>query len=222
VGLPINPWSARKKELQIFLGGRCKHGHTYFEHPNCYRTEIGYDPKIGYFDIECDDLQADFGIMLSYAIKERDSKQIYCNTITRKNILDWCFDKELVQKCINDLMKFNVVYTYYGTRFDWPFVRARALYWKLDFPGFGILNHKDLYYLVRNKVKIHSRRLESACDLIGVEGKTRLKPAIWNLAKYGHKESLEYILEHNKQDVIILEKLHKRMECYDKGLVKSI
>jgi uncharacterized protein YprB with RNaseH-like and TPR domain len=222
MGLAINPWSLKKKELQIFLTGRCRHYHKYIEHPSCFRNEIGIDPNVGYFDLEADDLEADFGMMLSYAIKVRDKPKIYSGTISRKNILDWSFDKELVEQCMHDLMKFDVIFTYYGTRFDWRFIRTRALYWKLNFPKFGTLNHKDLYYLVRSKLKLHSNRLESACSLMGIEGKTKLKPKIWNLAKYGDEESLKYVLKHNKHDVIILERLHKRVEGYDKGIFKSI
>ena len=31
---------------------------------------------------------------------------------------------------------------------------------------------------------------------------------------FGNPEALEYVVEHNKQDVVILEKLHKKLEKY--------
>jgi uncharacterized protein YprB with RNaseH-like and TPR domain len=41
-------------------------------------------------------------------------------------------------------------------------------------------------------------------------------------AKLGDKAALEYVLDHNKKDCQILEKLHKRLELYVKDTSKSI
>ena len=124
------------------------------------------------------------------------------------------FDRLLVKDCINDICKYKRLYTYYGTKFDLPFIRSRALKWKLDFPPFGLIQHQDLYYLVRNKLKLSRNRLEAVCEFLGIEGKTKLEGGIWVRAAVGNKECLEYILKHNIGDVKILEKTHKRILEY--------
>ena len=35
----INPHLLKKAELLELMTGRCKHSHTYIEHPNCWYAE---------------------------------------------------------------------------------------------------------------------------------------------------------------------------------------
>lgn len=160
--------------------------------------------------------------MLSYAIKDGNSKTIHYEVISRKELTNGTLDKNLVRECIKDMKKFDLIITYYGTKFDLPFIRSRALYWGLEFPEYGHITHKDCYYMVRNKLCIHRNRLEDACQLIGITGKTHLNGVYWVKALTGDKKSLEYILEHNKADVQILEKLHIKLKEYVKDSNKSI
>lgn len=99
----------------------------------------------------------------------------------------------------------------HNTGFDFPFARARALVCGVDFPSYGSIKHTDLYYIMRNKFKISSRRLENCCRvLLGETQKTRIKNEYWRGAVRGDKESLAYVLEHNRYDVIDLEKLYEK------------
>ena len=87
------------------------------------------DYKFGYFDIETSNFTANNGFMVSYAIKERDNDDVIYNEITQKEILAGDFDKRLVKECLEDLAKFNIWVTYYGTGFDLPFLRTRSEHW---------------------------------------------------------------------------------------------
>lgn len=218
----VNPFKLKKKELQDLWRGRCKHGHTYAEHPACYVKEKEDALKIGYLDIEASQLKGNFGIMLSYAIKERGVDKIYCGTITKKDMDKETLDKDLVKKCINDMKRFDVVMGYYSTKFDIPFIRTRAMYWDIDFPLYGELQHKDIWYMVRSKMCLNSNRLEVACRHLGIEGKTHLDGSQWVLAAAGNKKALEYVLEHNKYDVIILEKLHDKVKEFVRDTTRSV
>ncbi len=218
----FNPFKMKKKELQELFKGRCKHGHRYAEHPACYVKERqDANVKIGYLDIETSNLKANFGIMLSYAIKEKGNKKILCDTITKKEIDDGTLDKRLVRQCIEDMKKFDVVMGYYSTKFDIPFIRTRAMYWGIDFPMYGELQHKDVWYMVRAKMCLHSNRLESACKHLGIEGKTHIDSLYWIRALSGDKKALDYILDHNKKDVVILEKLHDKVKEFVRDTTRS-
>ena len=212
----------KKAELLDLFRGKCKHGHLWAEHPACYMEEKKQDIKMGYLDIETHNLKANFGIMLSYSIKVRGENKILCDTITKQDIDKKTLDKRLVRKCIQDMKQFDVVMGYYSTKFDIPFIRSRAMYWGLDFPLYGELQHKDIYYMVRNKMCLHSNRLEVACRHLGIEGKTHLDGHYWVLAVSGDKKALKYILDHNQKDVIILEKLHNRIKEYTRNVNRSI
>ena len=219
----FNPFVMKKKELLDLFRGKCKHGHLWAEHPMCYmREKAKTEPKIGYLDIEASQLKSNFGIMLSYAIKVKGEDTIYSDVITKKDIDKKTLDKRLVKKCIEDMKRFDVIMGYYSTKFDIPFIRSRAMYWNLDFPMYGELQHKDIYYMVRNKMCLHSNRLEVACRHLGIEGKTHIDGHYWILAVSGDKKSLDYILDHNKWDVIILEKLHDRIQEYVRNINRSI
>jgi uncharacterized protein YprB with RNaseH-like and TPR domain len=173
-------------------------------------------------DIESTNLNADFGFMLTWCLKERENPQIISDYVTPKDIQEGIFDKRILQTLIKTMKKYHIIYGYYSTGFDIPFVRARALYWNLGFPMFGSVNHIDIYYQVRSRLKIHSNRLESACALLGIKGKTHLDGPTWIRAMSGNGAAIKYILDHNKQDVKILERLHERIEPYFKGTKKSI
>jgi len=218
----VNPFNMKKSELLELFKGRCKHGHTYAEHPACYVKEKEEQIKIGYLDIETSNLKANFGIMLSYAIKVRGKDKIYYDTITKKEIDSKTLDKRLVKQCIEDMKKFDVVMGYYSTKFDIPFLRTRAMYWDLEFPLYGELQHKDIWYMVRAKMCLHSNRLESACKHLGIEGKTHLDGYYWIKALSGDKKALSYILDHNIKDVEILEKLHDRVKDFVRDTTRSL
>ena len=201
---------------------KCKHRHTGLSHPKCFEAYKKESVKEGYLDIECTNLAANFGYILSWFIKRRYKDEFQYGVIDKKDIDKGEFDKKLVDSLIESLEQYDTIYTYYGTRLDIPYIRTRALYHNLPFPKFGMVKHIDLYYHVRARLKIHSNRLENACRVLGIEGKTHLDGKQWMLAATGNKNALKYVEEHNKYDVIILEQLHDRLEDYFKGTNRSI
>lgn len=111
----------------------------------------------------------------------------------------------------------------HNTGFDLPFLRARAIVCKVDFPVYGSIKHTDLYYIIRNKIKISSRRLENACRvLLGHTQKTRIENAYWRGAVRGDKKSLDYVLDHNRKDVLDLEKLYEKVIAFSLAKGASI
>ena len=66
-------------------------------------------------------------------------------------------------------------------------------------------------------MKLTSNRLASVSTFLGVKEKTPRNGPIWIKASAGHKSSLDYIIRHCKQDVVVLE------EVYDliKGLATT-
>ena len=227
---------AHKKEL------RCIHRHTIEEHPACfYKGLIKYDfkddrewekltgipwyqypgYKIGFFDIEVDNLKPDFGTVLSWCIKEKEGK-ISESVITQEEMVNGVYDKRVVKDFVDEIKKYKIIVGYYSTRMDLPYMRAKALHYGLDFPGAGELYHWDLYYTVRYKLGLSRNSLANACDWLGIEGKTPIDKDVWRKAKYGHKESLKEVLTHNRFDVIITEKLHDKLDFTRKWTRRSV
>lgn len=178
------------------------------------RYVTGHERRIGYLDIETTHLKANFGFMLTWCIKERDKGKILCDVVEKDELFGGVFDRRVVEGLVDEMNGFDTVVTYYGSNFDIPFIRTRAMAHGLDFPVYRDVSHKDLYYQVRSKLQLHSNRLEVATKFLGITGKTPLAPETWMAAMYGDKQALRYVLKHNKEDVKVLERLHKRLEVY--------
>ena len=164
---------------------------------------------VGYLDIEASQLDADFGIMYSYVIKYQGQNKYEIGVVTRQEILDGILDKRVCEQLVDALKKFTLIYTYYGTGFDIPFIRTRCLMNGVKFITRGEVEHRDAYYLARRCLKLHRNSLDNVCSTLGIKGKTHLDHKFWILANSGNPEALEYILDHNKADTVILEKVHE-------------
>jgi len=207
-----------KKEILELSKMRCKHGHPYLVHYNCYLTEHPERiEKIGFFDIETTNLKADFGIILTYAIKPMGNDKILQRTITKKELSKGILDKNVVEQCIKDMQKFDRLIGFYSKMFDAPFIRTRAVALGLEFPPFGTMIHDDVYFMVRNRFKLSSNRLENACRVLcGNTEKNRIESKYWIAALQGNRQALEYIADHNRRDVRDLEKLYLKVTDFSK------
>lgn len=202
----------KKAELVRLATTYCKHGHTLLSHYGCYTPQ---EERLGFLDIETSNLDADFGIILSYCILKAGTNEILEGVLTLKDIQQAKSgdeDKGVVKKLIKDLEEFDRVVGYYSSRFDIPFIRTRALVTGVPFGVYGSLSHTDLYYVIRHRFKMSSNRLENACrTLLGKTQKTRIENRYWRGATRGDKASLDYVLDHNRKDVIDLEKLYNQV-----------
>ena len=202
---------------------RCSHRHNGVEHRSCYVSYVvdNYPDRVGYLDIETSNLNADFGIIYTWCLKARNGK-IASGTITKKDFEKYPHDKRVIKELIEEMKKYDVLCTYYGTGFDIPFIRSRALKCGLVFPFYKEINHLDLYYVARHRLKLHSNRLASVCAFFGIEGKTGIDNEYWAKAVSGNTEALKYIMDHNKGDVVILEKVHNILMPYMQNTRRSI
>jgi uncharacterized protein YprB with RNaseH-like and TPR domain len=207
---PLNQLKA--SQLRWLANHYCPHGHTFLSHYQCY--EPPKEERVGFLDIETSNLAADFGIILSYCIKDGSSKQVLEGVLTPEDVAIAAAgneDKRVVKACIEDILKFDRLVTYYGKRFDMPFIRTRAVSNKVPFPLFKQRFHTDLYDVIKRKFRLSSNRLENACRvLLGKTDKTRIENRFWRGAVRGDERSLSYVLDHNRKDVLDLEKLYRK------------
>jgi uncharacterized protein YprB with RNaseH-like and TPR domain len=221
----INPNTLSKKEQEIYYNQRCRHSHIYATHPACFQKEIlekGGNLKEGYLDIEAGGLKANFDYILTYVIKEKGKNKYHTGQISKKDLDDGIFDKRVCEKLIEDIQKFDIIYTYFGTLYDIPYMRSRCLYHNLVFPEFGKIMHKDLYYVVKRLFKLHRHSLETVTRFLGIEGKNHIFGDYWMRGKLGDEKALKYIMHHNKLDCDILEKLHMRLTNYFKRTFNTV
>jgi len=178
--------------------------------------------RIAPFDIEASDLDANAGgYLLSWAVLMPDGS-IAWDVITKKEIFNETLDRRLVKTCIDAILKVDVLVTYYGTGFDIPFLRARALYWGIPFPAYGQLQHIDLFFAARSLLKLSNKRMGTVTAFLGMTEKDHYDVAVWNSARLGNKEALEHIVQHNISDVEITRDLLIALGPYRRWTRNSI
>ena len=214
----VNYNRLNKDAILWLYNHRCKHRVRYAEHPNCFlaEQEAGITEKVGFIDIETTGLQAQFGYIFCFALKELDG-DMFARSITSQEIRTYKFDKGVILSFLEAVKGYDRLVGYYSkdNRFDMPFLRTRALKWGLDFPGWRDILFTDVYDLVRGKLKLNRNRMEVACELVGIPSKQhRLNPDVWQRGQAGDPKSLDYILTHCKEDVVALEALYKRLENF--------
>jgi uncharacterized protein YprB with RNaseH-like and TPR domain len=189
--------------------------HNGLEHPRCYDKAIFDKDEVAFFDVETSNLKSTYGIVFSYALKSpKNAPKL--RVLTSDEVRGGLYDKALISELCEDLRLYRRIISYYGAKFDIPFIRSRAVYHRLNFPTFRELMHTDAYFVIKHKFgTVHSKRLGVVCDFYGIKAKQHpLKPSIWHDAMAGNPKALQYIGKHNAEDVVSLEKLWERISPY--------
>lgn len=176
------------------------------------------------FDIEASQLKADFGRMLAFGWKELGKgKKATVKTVMdfqRRFKKDPTDDKELVKYAREVLEDADLWITWYGTYFDVPFINTRLLAHGLS--PLPPTAHTDGWKIARFGLKLHSNRLASVSEFLGLEEKTPLKQQVWTRATAGHPSSIRYVGQHCAQDVIVLEQAYNRIKTFNKQVVNRV
>ena len=219
--MPVPIANLSKQKIIELANWKCPHKHSGIEHYTCWLKYGEPQEKTCILDLETSNLDAPFGLLLCWGIKEYGKNNIRQGAITKQDLKD--LDKRLVRECIEELNKYAVVITYNGTWFDLRWLRAKALHYDMDFPPYGALRHIDLYFITRNKLKLGRSTLENACSYLGIEGKTRIQPEHWLRAMtLAEDKAVKDILHHNKMDLIITERLFDKLKPFAKIIRRSI
>lgn len=208
-----------KQEILKYSRIMCEHGHPLLSHANCLEKVIHYEERIGFLDIETSNFSAAFGVVVSWCIKEKDGK-VVGDYLTDEDFKDkeGFYDRRLIKGCIAAMGEFDRIVVYWGKdrRFDIPFLRTRAAMMGVVFPFYHELLVQDLYDIVKNKFKFGRNSLVAACSSLGISAKdTPVSPDMWIKATIGHdKKAIQYIYQHNKEDVVSTEQLWDRIIGY--------
>lgn len=166
------------------------------------------------WDIEASSLNADFGIVLCVGFKEvgKGKPQVL-------NILDYAHggdlikaEKQLLKDVTKRLLDSDVWLTHFGTWYDINFVNSRLIYHKLPIipPNY---NHIDTWKISKNRLKLRNNRLITISEFLGTEDeKNAIRPEQWIRAIGGHRQSMAYIVEHCRRDVLVLEEVYDRIK----------
>lgn len=215
--------NANSQQLDWLLKWKCSHRHNGVRHFNCFTKEFGLIERIGFLDIETSNLKADFGIVLAWCLLN-DNGDIIWGTIDKELDIDTgTEDKRLIASCIGAMKFYDRIITHYGTYFDIPFLRSRALIHGLAFPEYGTLWHTDTWKMAKRTLCFHSNRQNCIAEgLYGKTQKTRISHPAWRKAMLGDDRAALEVLDHCKKDVSELRKNYRTLLPYYKLSKSSI
>jgi len=157
-----------------------------------------------FFDLETTNLDANYGYILCSSIRDRESG----TTLTHDTVQS---DAEILTAIRDTIESYDYVVTFFGTRFDIPYLNTRLLMNGMQ--PIGLSRHIDMYYTARHMLKLNSNRMTVVEEsLLGKTIKTRLNGQIWiDAAKRFHcacgekneraEAAMEYIKDHCVKDV---------------------
>lgn len=208
--------------------------HNGLEHPACYDKLQSLDlrEKIGFIDIETEDLKADYGVVFCYCIKDRNSDIIYHDNITLEDIKKYSSknrdkmpveDTRIIKNLIRDMGNFTRLVGHFSSIFDLPFIRTRAIMCGIDFPTYGVYAQTDTWRILKNKFKLSRNSLENSCKkLLGTSLKDHLSLSIKHGCIRGEEWALKDSLEHCKKDVLDTERLYNTIHTFTRQTNSSI
>lgn len=197
-------WIAERDRKNLLAGAR--------EERNQF---LLHDSSFAMFDIEASNLDADFGEVLCACIRPIGGPTTTIRLPSFRAGDPWRLvnDTEIVGAIRDELAKYDYVVTWYGTRYDMPYLATRLMAAKED--RLGYLRHIDLYYQARFKLKLHSNRLASVGDfMFGKTKKDSIVGPIWLAALRGDTASMDYIVKHCEKDVVELERVWRELGSY--------
>lgn len=166
------------------------------------------------WDIEASNLSADFGIVLCVGFKT-----VGHGKPKVLNILDYQdasgdlikAEKRLLKDVSAVLLDSDVWLTHYGAGYDVPFINSRLLYHGLP-PVPPNHPHIDTWKVSRYNLKLRNNRLATIQQHLKLaEAKNAIKPEQWLRALGGHRPSMDYIVEHCRLDVLVLEDAYLKL-----------
>lgn len=184
-------------------------------------STIFLDPsktKVAVLDIETSSLKSDFGIMICAVVKTYGSSKepiVFKVDLSDPDIIN--SEKQTLQELNTVLEGYDGIITYFGSRFDVPFIRTRSLYHGIA--PIGKKKSLDLYFTVKRVTNPSSRRLDRINQILQISepssspDKTSLGIAEWNGVVFSRNpEMLEYVVDHCVKDVEILENAVNRFK----------
>lgn len=174
--------------------------------------DVETSPNIGLF------WQAGYKQRIDYAniIKERaiicicykweDEKEVYSLQWDRKQC-----DKKMLIEFVKIANQATELVGHNGDKFDMPWIRGRCVHHQIEmFPNYQTI---DTLKISRNKFRFNSNRLDYIASFLGIGRKIKTEFNLWKDIVLGHSEkAMTQMIKYCKQDVILLEKVYKRIQ----------
>ena len=167
---------------------------------------------VAYLDIETNSRKADVGMVIAIGLLTDDEPEVMFADSPKeeRRVLEWLRDK--IKDC-------DELVTWYGSGFDLPFLLTRAVAHGVDLSRLAKLKMLDLCEWSRANLLLTSYSLESVAKFLGVSGGRGFKEfrgtdilALFKLVERGDLEARKLIVEHCKEDIVVLKLVHEKLK----------
>lgn len=171
--------------------------------------------KILLWDIEATHLSASIGSVVCIGYKWHGEPDTYVIALNKfkKWKEDPTNDYHVIRAFEEVYMQADMQVTWYGKRFDLPFVQTRRLSHGLTpLPN---IPHFDGWETARKRLKFHSNRLATVQDFLELpDAKTPLSFRSLSKCLGGNEAALAEIVHHCSQDVKVLEQAYDKLRPF--------
>jgi hypothetical protein len=124
-----------------------------------------------------------------------------------------CDDSRLVAELYEAFENADIVVAHNAVRFDVPLFKSRLIV--NNMPPTKTVKVIDTLQIAKT-LKFNSNKLDSLGHYLGVGRKIETSGmGLWLRCMQGEKESLDIMLEYNKQDVHLLEEIYLKLRAFD-------
>jgi len=122
-------------------------------------------------------------------------------------------DEVVVRKLHEVLSSVDIICGHNISKFDWPKINTRFI--KLGLPPIAKARHIDTYRVAKREFNFTSNRLDYIGEYLGLGGKMETPKGLWLQAIRGDAEAIKVMVEYNKQDVELTEKVYLALRPFD-------
>jgi len=121
-------------------------------------------------------------------------------------------DQYVVKEFYKVLCEADVIVAHNGDNFDNRYLRTRLLYHGL--PPLPPITSIDTYKIAKSTLLFNSNKLDYIGNFLGVGRKKPTTSGLWMRAFNGDKRAIEEMVDYNKQDVRLLERVFLKLRPY--------
>ncbi len=162
-----------------------------------------------YLDIETSSRKANSGMVIAIGLLKGEEPEVkFAETPDEeRRALEWLR---------GELRGCKQLVTWYGSGFDVPFLLARAALLDIDLRKLVEIPMLDLCEWSRGHMLLSSYRLESVAGFFGIERGLEFHGGdvltLFKLVKRGDYEARRLIIDHCKDDLRLLKRVHERLK----------
>ena len=129
------------------------------------------------------------------------------------NALEWdknMDDKEMLKGFLEVLSMADEAVAHYGDRFDFPWIKTRALFHGLN--PMPLVKTIDTKKMASSNFYFNSNKLDYLAKFLGSTGKLKTTYSLWrDICLKNDRKALAYMVKYNKKDVTELEFVYKKL-----------